>query len=162
MPEVVISNTSPLQYLHQLGHLELLPHFYQQIQVPPAVIFELSAGRELGVPLPDPVAIDWLHETAPTGNITLSLATTLGAGERAVFSLALEESDAMVLMDDGHARRVGQRLGIRMTGTVGVLVRATREGIISQLSPVLDQLAELGFRLSGKARSIALGHVGEV
>ena len=161
MPEVVISNTSPLQYLHQLGHLELLPHFYQQIQIPPAVILELSAGRELGVILPDPATIDWLYETVPTGDVTLSLATTLGAGERAAFSLALEASDAMVLMDDGRARRVGQRLGIRMTGTVGVLVRATREGIISQLSPVLDQLAVLGFRLSDKARAIALGHVGE-
>ncbi len=162
MPEVVISNTSPLQYLHQLGHLELLPHFYQQIQIPPAVTFEWSAGRELGIPLPDPTTIDWLQETVPTGDITLSLATTLGAGEREVFSLALEESDAMVLMDDGRARRIGQRLGIRLTGTVGVLVRATREGIISPLSPMLDQLAELGFRLSGEARSIALGHVWEV
>ena len=93
--------------------------------------------------------------------MTFSLATTLGLGEQAVLSLALEVSDAMVLMDDGRARRVGQRLGIRMTGTVGVLVRAMREGIISQLSPVLDQLAELGFRLSGEARTIALRAVGE-
>ena len=161
MPEVVISNTSPLQYLYQLGHLELLPRFYQHIQIPPAVILELSAGHELGVSLPDPVTIDWLHERSPTGDVTFSLATTLGLGEQAVLSLALEVSDAMVLMDDGRARRVGQRLGIRMTGTVGVLVRATREGILSQLSPVLDQLAELGFRLSGEARTIALRAVGE-
>ena len=86
MPEVVISNTSPLQYLHQLGHLELLPHFYQQIQIPPAVTFELSAGRELGIPLPDPTTIDWLQETVPTGDITLSLATTLGAGDHQLYS----------------------------------------------------------------------------
>ena len=44
----------------------------------------------------------------------------------------------------------------------------TRQGnkgmshIILQLSPVLDQLAELGFRLSGEARCIALRHVGEL
>ena len=57
MPEVVISNTSPLQYLYQLDHLDLLPHFYQQIQVPPAVISELHAGRALGVSLPYPATI---------------------------------------------------------------------------------------------------------
>jgi predicted nucleic acid-binding protein len=38
MPEAVISNTSPLQYLYQLGQLTLLAHFYQQVTVPPAVV----------------------------------------------------------------------------------------------------------------------------
>lgn len=160
MPEVVISNTSPLQYLHQLGYLQLLPRFYQQIQIPQAVIDELAAGRELGVPLPDPGKLDWLHKHAPTDNPTLLLATSLGAGEREVLTLALEATEALVLLDDGRARRIGQRLGIRMTGTVGILVRATREGTIPQLEPVLDQLAALGFRLSDEARAVALSHVG--
>ncbi len=90
----------------------------------------------------------------------MSLATALGAGEREVLTLALETTDALVLLDDGRARRIGQRLGIRMTGTVGILVRATREGIIPLLEPVLDQLAALGFRLSDEARAVALSHVG--
>ena len=158
MPEVVISNTSPLQYLHQLGHLYLLPHFYQQVLIPPAVSRELTAGRDHGVPLPEPGTIEWLHEHAHTDNPALSLATSLGAGEREVLSLALETTDALVLIDDGRARRIGQRLGIRMTGTVGILVRATRERLIPQLAPVLDQLAVLGFRLSEEARTAALRH----
>jgi predicted nucleic acid-binding protein len=52
MPEVVISNTSPLQYLYQLGQLELLPRLYQQVTIPPAVVQELVDGRALGVALP--------------------------------------------------------------------------------------------------------------
>lgn len=121
----------------------------------------MSSGRDLGVALPDPSTITWLHEHALTGNPTLLLAATLGTGEREVLSLALETSGALVLIDDGRARRIGRRLGIRMTGTVGVLVRATREGHISLLTPILDQLAELGFRLSEEARAMALRHTGE-
>jgi predicted nucleic acid-binding protein len=49
-----------------------------------------------------------------------------------------------------------------MTGTIGILARATREGPIAQLIPVMHQLAALGFCLSDEARTIALRHVGEV
>jgi predicted nucleic acid-binding protein len=38
MPEAVISNTSPLQYLYQVGQLPLLAHLYQQVTIPPAVV----------------------------------------------------------------------------------------------------------------------------
>lgn len=89
------------------------------------------------------------------------LALLWGAGEREVLALAVECSDVLVLIDDGRARRVGQRLGVSMTGTVGILVRATQEGRITQLAAALDQLAELGFRLGREARSVALRYVGE-
>ena len=48
-----------------------------------------------------------------------------------------------------------------MTGTVGVLARATREGLVSRLAPLLDRLDRLGFRLSTQARVMALTLVGE-
>jgi predicted nucleic acid-binding protein len=49
MPErIVVSNTSPLQYLHQVGHLDLLKRLYGEILVPPAVQEELRAGGNGG------------------------------------------------------------------------------------------------------------------
>ena len=91
----------------------------------------------------------------------MQLATTLGRGEREVLALALEIPDALVLMDDGQARRMDRLLGPTMTGTVGILARATREGLLPQLAPMLDHLAALGFRLSAEARATALRLVGE-
>jgi uncharacterized protein len=85
----------------------------------------------------------------------------LGRGEQEVLALALEIPDALVLMDDGQARRVGRLLGLTMTGTVEILARATREGLLPQLAPMLDRLAALGFRLSAEARATALRLVGE-
>ena len=46
MPERVISNTSPLFYLHRLRQLDLLQRLYQRILVPEAVVEELHAGRD--------------------------------------------------------------------------------------------------------------------
>jgi len=65
MPEAVISNTSPLQYLYQLGELELLPRFYQQVTIPPAVVQELVDGHALGVALPVLAQVPWVQVQAP-------------------------------------------------------------------------------------------------
>jgi predicted nucleic acid-binding protein len=53
LPEV-ICNTSPLQYLRQLGQLHLLPQLTGQIIVPTAVAAELAEGRRRGVDVPSP------------------------------------------------------------------------------------------------------------
>jgi len=47
MPEqrpVAVANTSPLQYLHQCGLIDLLPKLYPEVLVPPAVVQELANG----------------------------------------------------------------------------------------------------------------------
>jgi predicted nucleic acid-binding protein len=161
MPEAVISNTSPLQYLYQLGHLELLPRFYQQVTIPPAVGQELAAGRALGVPLPVLEQVPWVQVHAPVAVQVWQVVSSLGAGEREALALALATPNARLLLDDGRARRFGQLLGVRLTGTVGVLARAKREGLVPRLAPLLDRLDALGFRLSAQARGMALTLVGE-
>jgi predicted nucleic acid-binding protein len=52
MPDV-IANTSPLQYLFQLGLLDLLPEFYGEVLVPGGVVMEVRSGRARGVALPE-------------------------------------------------------------------------------------------------------------
>ena len=42
MTDVVVSDTSPLQYLHQSRTLDLLPQLFGRVIVPPAVIGELA------------------------------------------------------------------------------------------------------------------------
>ena len=59
MPEIVC-DTSPLQYLYQLGLLHLLPALGTRIVIPPAVEHELLTGKNLGINLPDLEELDWL------------------------------------------------------------------------------------------------------
>lgn len=80
MPEV-ICDTSPLQYLHPLELLHLLPALVGHVIVPPAVVEELAAGRARGVALPDVEVLDWIHIRRPLGSAVLPLINDLGRGE---------------------------------------------------------------------------------
>ncbi len=91
----------------------------------------------------------------------MPLVTDLGAGETQVLMLALESSDAVVVLDDALARQLAEVLGIRLTGTLGLLLDARRAGLIPALAPVLDQLQALRFRLAPHTRAVVLKLAGE-
>ena len=160
MPEV-ISNTSPLQYLHQLGVLDVLPKLVTTITVPPAVQDELTAGRQLGLNLPDLNSLDWIIVRRPSSSAALPLVTDLGAGEREVLALALETPDSVCVLDDALARQIVGALQLRITGTLGVLIDAKRAALIPAVRPQLDQLHNLGFRLAAQTRAAVLKMAGE-
>ena len=86
-----ICDTSPLQYLHQIDPLDILPRLVGRILVPPADLDELSAGRSYGLSLPDPQTLDWVDVKASSSEAALALVTHLGPGEAAVLALALEQ-----------------------------------------------------------------------
>jgi predicted nucleic acid-binding protein len=127
LPEI-ISNTSPLQYLHQLGVLDVLPKLVTTVTVPPTVEDELAAGRKLGLDLPDPQNLDWITVRRPFSSVALPMVTDLGAGEREVLALALETPDSVCVLDDALARQVASALQIRFTGTLGVLLMQSELG----------------------------------
>lgn len=161
MPDV-ICNTSPLQYLYQVELLHVLPALAGHIVIPPAVAEELSTGRTAGLSLPDPTTLDWLTIRRPTSAAALPLITDLGPGEAEVLLLALESREAIVVLDDALARRVAATLGLRVTGTLGLLLDAKRAGLIPAIAPILDQLQALRFRLASHTRSAVLALAGEL
>jgi predicted nucleic acid-binding protein len=158
MPDLVISNTSPLFYLHRLRHLNLLQKLYQQIIVPEAVVDELNAGRDLGQDVPNVKDYDWIEVRPVPAPELVKLITDLGAGEAQVLTLAIGEPGSLVILDDRLAREVARMRNIRITGTAGVLLKAKQEGHISAVAPLLNRLIELDFRLSDdvKARILML------
>jgi predicted nucleic acid-binding protein len=91
----------------------------------------------------------------------LPLAADLGRGEAAVLALALESPDAVVILDDGLGRRSAELLGIRLTGTLGLLLDARKKGLIVSIAPVLDVLDQLRFRVSPATRAAVLKLAGE-
>lgn len=160
MPEI-ICNTSPLQYLHQLGRLDVLQRLAVTLVVPTAVAVELAEGRRRGMEVPDPAALPWIELREPRSQAVLPLMTDLGLGETAVLALALESRDAVVILDDGLARRHAERLGLRLTGTLGILIDAKRAGHVDAVAPLLDTLESLRFRLDPATRQAVLRLAGE-
>jgi len=71
----------------------------------------------------------------------------LDAGESAAIALAEWEADVLLLIDESAGRREASRRGIPNTGTLGVLRRASIEGLVD-LRSVLDRLLATNFRVS--------------
>jgi uncharacterized protein len=126
----------------------MLPALAHQVIIPPAVVDELRVGKESGMNLPDPADLDWLVIRRPASASATRLATGLGPGETEVLMLAIEATDPIVIFDDMLARRIVRSLGIRLTGTLGVLLDAKRVELILTISPLLDRLQNLRFRLA--------------
>jgi predicted nucleic acid-binding protein len=78
LPEV-ICNTSPLQYLHQIGQLELLPALVSRVVVPTAVAEELAEGRRRGLDLPVPEVLPWVDLCVPASEQVIRFPAQRGA-----------------------------------------------------------------------------------
>ena len=146
MRDAVVVDTSCLIALASLDLLELLEHFYGIVTIPHAV------RDEFGAELPSWVAAE------PAGNAALvgALSESLGNGEAEAIALAAENPRSLLILDDLRARRIARSLGIAITGTLGVLIRARREGRIPSLRRTVEELEASGFRLSEELRAAAL------
>lgn len=157
----IFCNTSPLQYLHQLGIIEILSRLVGTVIVPPAVVDEIDRGREMGVSLPIIRSHAWIEVRSPRSMPAPSLIRDLGPGESSVSALASESNDAICLLDDALARKTAERLGIRIAGTLGILIDAKRAGLTGLIGPLLARLDDLGFRVSATTRQAVLRMAGE-
>jgi predicted nucleic acid-binding protein len=151
-----ICDTSPLQYLHQIGCLHLLAEFYSQALIPPAVVSELDRGRTLGVELPSVNTLPWVKIQAPPESAQVPAAAGLGAGEKEVLALGMQFPEAVVILDERLGRVHAAALGLTITGTLGILLRAKEVRKIPRIDPLIAQLDRLGFRLSSKTRAAVL------
>ncbi|MDE2916633.1 MAG: DUF3368 domain-containing protein [Nitrospira sp. SB0675_bin_23] len=157
----VICNTSPLQYLYQSDGLELLAELFGQVQVPEAVAVELNEGLRRNVHLPDPTVLPWLIIRSVRDRTLMPLVTNLGDGEMEVLALGLETPDALLILDDRRARRHALALGLKFSGTLGIMLLAKERGILAAVKPVIERLEALGFRLGPETRQSVLELAGE-
>lgn len=89
-----------------------------------------------------------------------ALRLLVDPGESEAIVLAYEKG-LRIILDDRKAREVAQRLGVPVTGTVGLLVKAKQVGVIAAVCPLLDALDANHFRISDALRAEALTLAGE-
>lgn len=89
-----------------------------------------------------------------------ALRLLVDPGESETIVLAYEKG-LRIILDDLKAREVAKRLGVPVTGTVGLLLKAKQEGVIQALRPLLDALDANQFRIGDALRAEALRLAGE-
>jgi predicted nucleic acid-binding protein len=148
MRRVVISDSSPLHYLILIGQAEILPLLYTEVLIPEAVRNELQQAAT-----PESVHIwivhppSWLRVVPFTASLAPEVAAGLDSGEREAILLALEVKADLVIMDEREGVEEARRLGLEVTGTIGVLDRAAERGLID-LEPAIANLRQTNFRVA--------------
>ncbi|HXA04726.1 MAG TPA: DUF3368 domain-containing protein [Bryobacteraceae bacterium] len=138
---IVVSDTSAVLNLARIGRLELLRLLYQQVLIPSAVSLELSDSRNDLPPAVDLASMPWLIIASATDrNRVQELREELDAGEAEAIVLAIERRADILLVDERRARKTATAAGLAVTGLIGVVARAKRDGLIDLAKPVLDEL----------------------
>ncbi len=104
----IIVNTSPLLYLHQVGHLEILKQLYGQITIPQAVQQEIQVGQDQGIDVPVPQTIDYIQIQIVENPALIPNVTDLGQGEAEVIAIALQHPGSLLILDDQLGRRIAK------------------------------------------------------
>ena len=148
----VVSNTSPLLNLAIIDLLDLLRDQFGEVLIPDAVLAELRVDEPLpgSAQLRHAVDRGWLRLVHVRDQPLIALLTqTLDVGEAEAIALALETEPELLLVDERDGRRVATSLGLTVTGVVGILLRAKREGTIASLRKALVELeTRAGFRIA--------------
>jgi len=153
-----VINTGPIIALVAARQsLEILPQLYSKLILPRAVWNELMAG---GPGYPEIKALEGLANTVEIPpeeiHVTDTRAMTLDAGEAAVIQTALDTGISRVIIDEKLGRKVAAHCGLKVTGSLGVLVRAKNLGLIANITPSLQSMTRAGVRISPLLRRLAL------
>ena len=160
-----VSDTSPLLNLAIVDHLHLLRRQYATLLIPPAVRAELQVdGQRLGSgrlrAILDEGWVQVVDLANPQG--AAPLRGHVHQGEAEAITLALQVGADWLLIDETDGRALATRLGLRVTGVLGVLLRAHAAGDLAAVAPLLDALrTEAGFHIADRLHQAVLVAAGE-
>ena len=155
---IVVGDASVLIALDGIDAIFLLPALYGEVHVPPAVWQEVF-GTKSPRPIPAPA---WLiRHAAPAASPTGLVPDRLDPGETEAIHLALELRADLLLIDESAGRRAAQRLGISITGVLGVLAAGKHRGFVKAAAPLILKLRHSGFWLSDGLVRQVLRDLGE-
>ena len=157
---VVVADTSPVCYLIVIEAIELLPHLYTRVVLPPEVVAELndpSAPIEVqhwASKLPKWIDVVSAKVTAD------SLDQIIDPGEAAAIRVAVQISADLILIDDFDAREVAESRGLKFAGTIGILESAAARDLVD-LRTAVEKLLRTNFRINPQLKKHALARDAE-
>jgi predicted nucleic acid-binding protein len=145
----IISNTTPVLSLLKIEKLDLLNKLYGSISIPQAVYYEIEIGKDKEF-YTDLNKIEWINIEKIQVNESKLYLFDLDAGETEVLILAHEQRADLVILDEIMGRRYAQQMNFKLTGTLGILLKAKKLGYINKITPLLNELIDKGTWLNPK------------
>jgi predicted nucleic acid-binding protein len=133
-----VLDAGPIIAFHQIGRLDIVRDLFAEVITAAEVGWEVSPSL--------PVLPDW-NSVHPVNEIPL-FAQELDLGEQAVIALSVQMNATFAVLDDLDARNIAIARGIRVIGSLGLLARAKRGGLIQQVQPLMDEMIAHGLYAS--------------
>lgn len=157
----VVVNSTPLIVLCGIGRLEILRTLYHEIFIPEAVYREVTAVKDSAC-MQIENAGQWIHVEQIRDHTEKKMyKAKLHDGEVEVMILAQEQKADLVIIDDNAAKKTAKYLGLTVTGTLGVLIKAKQKGMIAELAPLLSRMKQNGFYIAPGLEMMVLEQAGE-
>jgi uncharacterized protein len=151
MPEkgrrLVIVAATPIIALALVDRLDLLAGLYGEVTIPEAVRAEVLRKAGGGAGVTELLGADWIRTVALKAPGRAELLSDLDRGEAEVVALAQELEADLVIIDERLGRRHARRLGLTLTGTMGVLLKAKAAGLIPAVAPLVRRLRSPSVRV---------------
>jgi predicted nucleic acid-binding protein len=155
-------SASPIVFLYRIGALDWLPELFDEILMPSVVLDDLLQARFIGYDVPSPFDLPWVQFQDPQLTVPAAwLSLDLSSGEVAAMSLAFENRDCTVLLDEPMGRRAARLVGIKYWGTLKILLAAKEHGLTDTVAPYVDRLGKIGLWIEGGIRQRILVLAGE-
>ena len=137
---VIVSDASPVTSLIQVGQLELLNAVFGQVVVPRAVYNELCKvpGQQTIIDQQNWLFIDHAKDLKHVK----TLENELDAGEAEAIVLALEMRADYLVIDEFKGRNKAEEIGLKIIGSLGMVLQAKQKGLISAVKPLIDDLIQ--------------------
>ncbi len=135
-----VSNAGPLIHLTQIGRINLLKEIFNEIVIPRTVKVEvIDKGKEKGKPDAFLInSVEWIKVVDDPSNAD-QLAERVGIHRGEACAILLAKSlNVPVLLDDSDTRKFALGLGLEVVGSVGIIIRAVRLGLISKEDGLRD------------------------
>lgn len=136
MPESIVVNAGPLIALARAGAIDVVGRLPINYVCPLQVRAELDEGARSGYL---DIRVPWLEVVQLTTPLDSVAIATLDAGEATVIQLASERRIQWVCIDDRKGRRAALAVGLRVTGSLGLLVRAKIVGLVPAVRPFIER-----------------------
>ena len=140
MPKIIIPDTSCLIFLEKIGEIQILKELYSR------VVTTNEITKEYIYSLPKWIKISDAREK----QYQKVLEQIVDKGEASIMVLALETAESVVAIDDLKARKLAKSLDLQITGTLGIIVKAKKAGLIKSTKECITKLREVDFRISEK------------
>jgi len=156
---IVVADAGPLIALGRVDSLALLPALFAEVQVTETVLAECLARPDLidAQRVAAALTAGWL---VPCPDVLPPAGGRLDPGESSAIARALEIG-AGLLLDDRAAVVYARGLGLKVIGTLGILVLAKRQGKLVRVAPLIEQLRASGHYLGEAVIAAALTAAGE-